>query len=65
LALCFPGADGRARFFWISRDRMPLAPAKVYRRWRRLGQRNHAKAGPLFPRDEQFRMEIGISQITR
>jgi hypothetical protein len=44
---------------------MPSATAKVYRAGQGSGQRNHAKAGLLFPGDGQFRIESDISEITR
>jgi hypothetical protein len=59
-ALCFPGAGDRALFCWISKGRMPSATAKVYRIGQGSGQRNHAKAGLLFPHDGHFRMASGV-----
>jgi hypothetical protein len=48
----------------ISTGRMPFCPAKVYRAEQGSGQRNHAKAGLLFPPGGHFRMS-GLSEITR
>jgi hypothetical protein len=55
----------RARFSEFSEVRMPSATAKVYLIGQGSGQRDHAKAGLLFPWDGQFRIVSGISGITR
>jgi hypothetical protein len=44
---------------------MPSRPAKVYRAGQGPRQRNHAKAGLLFPLGGQFRMVSGVSEVSR